>query len=299
VGVAVRGVQRFTAVMRSALTGWWLGQSGFVLGTAGAAIAIDPFLTPDPRRRFAVPAAPEDLAGLDAILVTHEHRDHLDLPTLLALVGVDPRVKIVVPKAIVDGVVREGLPVRSVIGVGPGDELAFGTRKAIRVWPLPSRHAVHFPPVKYDFGLIEGGGQYRFLGYVVDVDGVRIYHSGDSIDYDGLAETLRDRAVDAVFLPINGRDAEREAQDLVGNFTEAEAVDLARRSAARWAVPMHYEMYPHNPGDPGRFVTLLRETAPQVGCLLPAHGEPFVIGRTPLQGGSGELTESAAARRGI
>lgn len=270
---------RFQAALRGALTGWWLGQSGFVLGTAGATVAIDPFLTPDPRRRYAVPATPEDLAGLDAVLITHEHRDHLDLPALLELVRVDPRVKIVVPRAIVDHVIREGLPVRTVVGVGPGDELSFGSRKAIRVWPVPSRHAVHFPPVKYDFGLIEGGGHYRFLGYVLDVDGVRVYHSGDSIDYEGLAESLRDRAVDAVFLPINGRDADREARDLVGNFSEAEAVDLARRSEARWVIPMHYEMYSHNPGDPGHFVTLLRETAPDVGCVLPAHGEAFVIGR--------------------
>ena len=281
--MADREARRFQATLRGALTGWWLGQSGFVLGCGGATVAIDPFLTPDPRRRYAVPASAQDLAGLDAVLVTHEHRDHLDLPALLELVRVDPKVKIVVPRAIMDHVIREGLPMRAVVGAGPGDELSFGSRKAIRVWPVPSRHAVHFPPVKYDFGLIEGGGHYRFLGYVIDVDGVRVYHSGDSIDYEGLAETLRDRAVDALFLPINGRDAEREANDLVGNFTEAEAVDLARRSAARWVVPMHYEMYPHNPGDPGHFVSLLRDAAPDVACMLPAHGEPFVLGRVRSQ----------------
>ena len=69
--------------------------------------------------------------------------------------------------------------------------------------------------------------------------------------YDGLTDTLRQwPRLDAMFLPINGRDAERFLTGCLGNFTFQEAVDLAGELRSGLAVPAHYDMFAGNQEDP-------------------------------------------------
>jgi L-ascorbate metabolism protein UlaG (beta-lactamase superfamily) len=118
-----------------------------------------------------------------------------------------------------------------------------------------------------------GGDPPRFLGYVIDLAGVRVYHAGDTIPYDGIEDVVCDVAM----LPINGRDAEREAHGIVGNLDAEEAVRLAAAIGANVLVPIHYDMFAANPGDPARVVAAaLREPrAPAV--LVPTRRRPFVF----------------------
>ena len=58
----------------------------------------------------------------------------------------------------------------------------------------------------------------RFLGYVIESAGTTVYHSGDTIGYEEQAVHLRQHHVGVAFLPINGRDSQRESQDIVGNL---------------------------------------------------------------------------------
>ena len=79
------------------------------------------------------------------------------------------------------------------------------------------------------------GGRPRFVGYVLGEE-ARVYHAGDTIVTDELTSALALSDVDVALLPINGRDAEREARGIVGNMDAAEAVELAlahRRDTAR------------------------------------------------------------------
>ena len=100
----------------------------------------------------------------------------------------------------------------------------------------------------YTFGHELSEGLYRYLGYVVELGGQRIYHAGDTLDHPRLAADLREIGVDVALLPINGRDPVREAQDLVGNLDHLEALDLAARSGASTVVPMHHDMFAANLG---------------------------------------------------
>ena len=52
-------------------------------------------------------------------------------------------------------------------------------------------------------------GDSVFLGYVIDIAGFRIYHSGDCVPYEGQSQLLREHSVDLALLPINGRDSHR------------------------------------------------------------------------------------------
>ncbi|HTF60872.1 MAG TPA: MBL fold metallo-hydrolase, partial [Actinomycetes bacterium] len=68
--------------MTAALT--WIGQAGFLLRTPATQVAVDPFLSDHPDRRFPSPVGVDDLAGTELVLATHEHLDHLDSPALVA-----------------------------------------------------------------------------------------------------------------------------------------------------------------------------------------------------------------------
>jgi L-ascorbate metabolism protein UlaG (beta-lactamase superfamily) len=114
------------------------------------------------------------------------------------------------------------------------------------------------------------------LGYVVSAGGAHVYHAGDTVLFDGLVERLRELHVDLALLPINGRDAEREAEGIVGNIDEGEAAQLALDIGADAAVPLHWDMFAWNPGDPAAFVS-----AAQTTVIVPERARPFVY--TPTE----------------
>jgi L-ascorbate metabolism protein UlaG (beta-lactamase superfamily) len=213
-----------------------LGQAGFALRAQGSTLLIDPFLSERADRIAPPPVAPHDLGGVDAILVTHEHRDHLDVASLPELLDASPGARLIVPAPLVADVAALVGSAR-VIGAWVDQDIAVA---GAHVTPVPALHGITVADA-YTFGRELSGGLCRYLGYVIDLGGVRIYHAGDTIGYEGMAELLRALHVDVALLPINGRDAGREARGIVGNLGPAEAADLAAAAAIPTLVPMHYD----------------------------------------------------------
>ena len=121
----------------------------------------------------------------------------------------------------------------------------------------------------YTFGREESNGQVRFLGYVVDLGGVRAYHAGDTIPYQGQVEALRPLRPHLALLPINGRDFFRETQrDLVGNINPREAAQLANDIGAEVLVPIHWELFSFNRGFPGEVAADLANEFPNLTLLV-------------------------------
>src|SRR4051794_2138959 len=98
---------------------WWLGQSGFLLKSAGATVVIDPYLSEHLTAKYAATDRPHvrmtrapfrgaDLKGVDLILASHKHSDHLDPGTAPALLEANPGASLVVPSAIVEYAARLG-----------------------------------------------------------------------------------------------------------------------------------------------------------------------------------------------
>jgi L-ascorbate metabolism protein UlaG (beta-lactamase superfamily) len=177
------------------------------------------------------PVAPAELTGVDLVLCSHKHTDHMDPETLNPLVGANPGAAVGVPEALVHHAEKMGLPSRRLFGLDDGWTCE---RAGFRVRALPSAHE----------GLDRDSvGRHLYLGFVIEADGVRLYHSGDGVVYEGLAEDLGSEPLDVAFLPINGRDP---ARGVPGNMTAAEAVDLAGLVRPRWVVPHHYDMFTFN-----------------------------------------------------
>jgi L-ascorbate 6-phosphate lactonase len=237
----------------------WLGQSSVALRLGGATVLVDPFLSPHPERLVPPPFAAKDARGVDLVLITHDHLDHLDENAVPAVAAASPGAVVVVPEDVVARAVDLGVQRERVRGLLPDGQTSI---EAVTVDAVPACHGV---------GMDDAYRLGPFLGYVVSTVGVRVYHAGDTIPFDGLVERLQRLRVNLALLPINGRDADREAEGIVGNMDAREAAELARDIGADAAVPLHWDMFAGNPGDPAAFVAVA-ETA----VIVPRHVLPFV-----------------------
>lgn len=252
----------------------WLGQAGFLMRGGGATVLVDAFLSNVGERRVAPALDPESLSDVDIVLCTHEHWDHLDGPTVAAVARASPHARVVVPAPVTDRAVAAGVPAHRVVGALAHEPLA---GLPLRVTPVPACHGVDVADA-YNFGTDLSAGLVRYLGYVLEFPGVRVYHAGDTLWWPGQEGVLRDLGVDVALLPINGRDAAREAENIVGNMDHREAALLAAAAGVELLVPMHWDMFAGNRGFPDQLVATIERLHLGVPTLVPCVMRPFRLG---------------------
>jgi L-ascorbate 6-phosphate lactonase len=224
---------------------WWLGQSGYAIKSASALVYIDLYLSEHLTTKYANTAKPHirmtespirgsEITNARYVFASHKHSDHLDPGTLPDLFAASPDTQLILPAAFTDHAVSLGLARERLIPTRDDETLNLD---GFTVHSLPSSH----PNLDYD----EATG-YPFLGFVFEMDGVRLYHSGDTIVYDGLAERLRSFDLDIAFLPINGRAG---GEGTPPNMNAQEAVDLAQAIGSPLIIPHHYDMFTFNTAD--------------------------------------------------
>jgi L-ascorbate metabolism protein UlaG (beta-lactamase superfamily) len=158
----------------------------------------------------------------------------MDPGTLGPLAQVNPGCRFVVPLSSRATAEERGVPPECLITADAGEA---GTAGAFRWHAVASAHE----QLKTD-----AAGRQMFLGYVIELEGLRIYHSGDCVPYPGLDAELARHQVDVTILPVNGRDMRRSAAGIPGNFTFAEAVDLCRRAGIEAMLACHFGMFDFN-----------------------------------------------------
>ena len=251
----------------------WYGQSGFRLTGGDSRVLIDPFLTERPDRRYPPPASAADFADITLLLSTHEHVDHLDLPFLREFCAVNAAAKIVVPGPVVEVAAGAGLDPARLVGAAPGETLHDAD---VTVHALPAMHGMGGDqPVAYEFA--PDGGPVRFLGYVLEIGGIRFYHAGDGLVYRELPTALAALAPDVLMLPINGRDHMRESAGIVGNMNETEAAWLCAQVGPSYVIPMHYDAIEGNTGDPGHFAAMAHRSGSAAAIVIPTRARPVAV----------------------
>lgn len=269
---------------------WWLGQAGFLIVQGGLRIVIDAYLSDSlaekyrgtrfpHERMMPPPVAPGDLKDIDWVLCTHGHTDHMDPGTLPHLLAANPAARVLVPRAEAARAEQRGVPADRLVTIDAGETVDLG---GVACTAIPSAHE---EMSRNDDGLL-------YLGYVLSGAGVSIWHSGDTIPWQGQAEWLLPFGVDLALLPVNGRDAVRAANGVPGNLTLEEAVALSDAIGARAMLGHHFSLFDFNTLDPeqGRAllarlpheaeIDLVREkTAYRIVPAQAAHGAVLFVCR--------------------
>ncbi|HWV24471.1 MAG TPA: MBL fold metallo-hydrolase, partial [Thermomicrobiales bacterium] len=257
-------------VPKGAVGVWWIGQGSLVLKLGGKVIWLDPYLDPEEdrpagkRRLMPPPCAPEEATSADVILLTHDHRDHIDPASLPQVAAASPEARVYAPAPLR---YRVGELIGNVERVEPataGDAIDLG---GIDVIPVPAAHEDLDEHPQYG---------HKFLGYVLKAEGVTVYCAGDTIPYEGLIETLSPLDVDLAFLPINGRDFFRTRSGTIGNMDYREAAETAVMIGADTFVPVHWGMFAGNTVPPGYAATYVAEKGLDVHVHVPALHRPWV-----------------------
>lgn len=234
---------------------WWLGQSGFLVQWQGIHVLLDPYLSDSLTRKYSqtdkphlrmteLVIDPARLSFIDIATSSHNHTDHLDAETLGPILERNRSVNLLVPEAN-RAFVADRLKIDPVMpaGVDAGSTIELS---GIRFSGVASAHET----VERD-----EQGRVKMLGYVLQFGGWSLYHSGDTLRYEGMAEKLRPFAVDVALLPINGRAPERRVP---GNLSGPEAAELAHDIGARLAIPCHFDMFEFNTASPDAFAETCR-----------------------------------------
>ena len=230
---------------------WWLGQSGFLLHHEGRFALLDPYLSDSLTRKYANTDKPHvrmtrrviDPARLGFVHVvssSHNHTDHLDADTLRPILAANPKAKLVIPEANRDFVAQR-------LQVAPNVPEGVEDGMSVKVGGFE----IHGVPAAHEERELDELGRDRFMGYVIKAGRWTVYHSGDTMLFDGMVQKLRPFHIDVALLPINGHGPERR---VAGNLDGREAVWVAKDVVAKLVIPCHYVMFEFNTASPQEFV---------------------------------------------
>ncbi len=257
-----------TEVPNGAAMLWWLGQMGLMVKIGKTVVCMEYFATPGYGRQTEPPIPTDGVRGVDAFLGTHDHLDHIDHEAWRTWAVTNPEAKFVFPRAHSVKLSEDGINGGRGIGINAGESVSIGD---ITIHAVAAAH--EFLDMDPDTRL------YPYLQYIIEGNGVRIHHAGDTVRYEGMLHEIRQYGkLDAELLPINGRDGKRYRNDCIGNMTFQEAADFAGETETSLVIPGHWDMFSENSEDPDKFADYLdAKYRGRVICKIPKVMEPILI----------------------
>ena len=202
----------------------FLGHSTVRVELAGRTVLTDPLLFPATGllRRVVPLPDPATWAGVDLVLISHLHGDHLHIPSLRT-VGTGTRI--VVPRGAGAWLRGRGFP--NVDELSAGEAISDGP---LTVTAVRAEHSGH----RWGPRLTHGPAT-ESLGYLIEGGGSVVYASGDTGLFDGMA-ALANRAVDVALLPVWGWGPTLGP----GHLDPVTAADAVALIAPKAVVPVHW-----------------------------------------------------------
>lgn len=217
----------------------WLGHATWEIA-GSKTIIVDPFLNDCPTAAKKA----EEIDEADYVLVTHDHFDHIaDAPQILKRTGATLVSTFEVCTALSEehGITADG---GNIGGSVPLD--------GVTVHIVPAWHTA---------------GKGTPTGFIIEMDGRRIYHTGDTCLFNDMALYGELFTPDVLLLPIGDRFT-------MGPTSAAKAVGLVR---PRFAIPMHYGTWPPIEQDPTVFKDLAALEAPDTEVRVLEVGQSFEL----------------------
>ncbi|HHU10156.1 MAG TPA: Zn-dependent hydrolase [Intrasporangiaceae bacterium] len=256
----------------------WLGHASVLVSFAGEHILFDPVWSErcspsahvGPRRRHPVPFGLEALPQLSAVVISHDHYDHLDMATIQALARLQPQCRFVVPLGIGAHLARWGVDESRIVDLDWSQSHTVGS---VDLTAVASQH-------------FSGRGLKRnntlWASWVARSPAGSVYFSGDTGYFDGFEKIRVDYGpFDAAFMAIGMYDPAWRPMHL----DPEEAVQAAVELGAALAVPIHwctFALAPHAWSDPPeRFVAAAAEAG--VAYVIPQVGEPVDVAHPPTE----------------
>src|SRR3954452_3365787 len=199
----------------------YVGHGTVVIDLDGVRLMTDPLLRNRVTHlRRAVKVDARSLRGIDAVLISHLHYDHLDMPSLQRL---GREMPVVAPHGS-GKLIARGAGVKNVLELRPGEEIRIGSA------------TVRATRADHDSARLPFGAQAEPLGYVVEGGGRSVYFAGDTDVFGEMAELA---PIDVALLPIWGWGPTMGP----GHMDPERAAEAAALLGARLAIPIHWGTY--------------------------------------------------------
>ncbi len=212
---------------------WFNRYAGVTIKTPSKTLVIDP-----------VDVKPRNFKNLDAVLITHEHYDHLDQPLVSEIY-----------KLTQCEVVADPASARRLQNVIPPEKL--------RVIQLDSEVKFGEVSVKAEKSNHPAATPVSFI--ITSEDGVKVYHTSDSLPFPEMAAIGEREKPDVVFCTVG----------IAPGTSPETGVEIARLTKPKVAVPYHTGLTE----DLKKFAELLKKDMPNVTCLIPEVGKIYQVSK--------------------
>jgi len=235
----------------------WLGQAGFFIKDCrGNTVAIDVYLTDSCERvagfkRLSPSLIEPDQLTVDALLITHNHADHLDVDAVPVMMANNDTI-LVGPESVFEDCDKMGIDKNRVRKINIGEEL---TVKEIQIKAVYADHGELAPDA---------------LGFLITIDGIRIYFTGDTAYRpENLTEAVKFKP-DVIIPPINGA---------FGNLNSEEAAKLTKDTGAKVCIPCHFWTFREHGSNPQAFYETMQVYASDCQTMFLTPGEVYIYSR--------------------
>ena len=212
---------------------WFNQYSGVVLKTPSKTLAVDP-----------VDIKAKNLQNVDAILITHEHYDHLD-PRLIIETQKSTNCIIIADSASTKKL-KNAIPTEKLQEAKAGTDIKIG---AVSVKAEKCNHHAE-APVTY---------------IITSEDGVKVYHTADSLPFPELASMGQREKFDVVFCTVG----------IAPGATPQTGVEIARLTKPHVVVPYHTT----SAASQTDFAQIIKKEFPRTVCLIPEQNKIYQISK--------------------
>ncbi len=213
----------------------WLNRyAGVTVKTPTKTLVIDP-----------VDVKAKNFRNVDALLITHEHYDHFDQPLLAEIQKLTSCT--VIADQTSSNRLKNLIPAENLQEAQPGTETKIGD---VTVRTEKCNHPPASTPVTY---------------IVTSEDGVKLFHTADSLPYAEMATVAEREKIDVAFCTVG----------IAPGASPQTGVDIARLVKPKVAVPYHTG----SNGDQRTFAELLKKELPKITCLAPEVGKIYQISK--------------------